>query len=128
MELPSGDWKPYSPGISRRDSPRLEVEAVLNGSLTRGSLRLNLMDLGCGGFAVESPIAFSPGTRHDFRFITLSDVAVSVRAEAVYSRPSGQHDGMEHFVAGFKYVIASPDDERSIDILIDTANSPLTFL
>lgn len=128
MELPSGDWKPYSPGASRRDSPRLEVEAVLDGSLTRGNIRLNLVDLGFGGFAVESPIGFSPGAPHSFRFTTLGGVVVSVKAATVYARPSGVHDGMEHFVAGFKYVISSPEDERSIDILIDAANSPLTIL
>lgn len=128
MDLPSGDWKPYTPGISRRDSPRLEVEAILDGLLTRGNLRLNLMDLGFGGFAVESPIAFSPGSSHAFRFVTTAGVVVSIRAELVYSRPNGQQEGMEYFVSGFKYLMTTPEDERSIDILIDAANSPLTFL
>jgi hypothetical protein len=104
------------------------VEAVLDGRLSRGNLRLHLMDLGFGGFAVESPIAFTPGSRHGFRFITTSGMAVPIKADVVYSRPTGPSDGMEHHVAGFKYVIETPDDERSVDLLIDTANSPLTFL
>jgi hypothetical protein len=128
MDVPSGEWKPYSPGSSRREGPRLEVEAVLNSRLLRGQLRLNLVDLGFGGFAVESPIAFSPGSRHAFRFTTGAGVAVSIQADTVYCRPSGQADGMESYVSGFKYVISGGDDERAVDILIDTANSPLTIL
>jgi hypothetical protein len=101
---------------------------VLSGRLSSGSLRLNLVDLGFGGFAVESPIAFAPGTQHLFRFSTNKDVTVTLRADAVYSRPSGTHDGMDHYVAGFKYVVERSEDERAVDILIDAANSPLTFL
>jgi hypothetical protein len=104
------------------------VEALLSGRLSSGNLRLSLVDLGFGGFAVESPIAFTPGTQHMFRFLTNSEVTVTLRADAVYARPSGTHDGMDHFVAGFKYVVVRPEDERAVDILIDAANSPLTFL
>ena len=128
VTLDSTGTTPYSLGQSRRESPRLEVEAVLNGRLSSGSLRLNLVDLGFGGFAVESPIAFAPGTQHVFRFSTNNDVTVTLRADAVYARPSGRHDGMDHYVAGFKYVVERPEDERAVDILIDAANSPLTFL
>ena len=128
MDLPSGEWRPYTPGASRREGPRLEVEAILDGRLSRGNLRLNLMDLGFGGFAVEGPIAFHPGTRHGFRFVTTAGVAIQLKADVVYARPSESSDGMAHYVTGFKYVIACPDDERSVDLLIDAANSPLTFL
>ena len=114
--------------MSRRESPRLEVEAVLDGRLARGNLRLNLIDLGFGGFAVESPIAFAPNTRHTFRFMTTGGVAVTLRADTVYARPTGLHDGMDHYVAGFKYALADPEDARGVDILIDAANSPLTFI
>ena len=127
VTLESDQLRPYS-GPSRRESPRLEVEAVLNSRLASGNLRLTLVDLGFGGFAVESPIGFEIGTQHVFRFSTNTDVTVTLRADAVYCRSTGTHDGMTHCVAGFKYVLERPEDERAVDILIDAANSPLTFL
>ena len=128
MNSPSRELNPHVPGASRRDGPRLQIEAVINGSLSSGSLRLNLEDLGFGGFAVESPICFDAGTRHEFRFVTLGGVAVLLKADAVHSRPTAVQDGMQHYVTGFKYAVTSPDDQRSIDILLDAANSPLEFL
>ena len=128
MTLDAGDTRPEPDVLSRRESPRLEVEAVLNGRLAHGHLRLALVDLGFGGFAVESPLAFSAGTQHGFRFTTNTGVTVLVKANAVYCRPSGPQDGLEQYVVGFKYAIASAHDQASIDILIDAANSPLTIL
>jgi hypothetical protein len=128
MSVPTGDRKPDATGMSRREGPRLEVEAVINGRLSRGNLRLDLIDLGLGGFAVESPIGFSPGSRHAFRFVTMAGLAVRVQADLVYSRPSGSHDGMDHFISGFKYVVADPNEQAAIDLLIEAATSPLSFL
>jgi hypothetical protein len=77
---------------------------------------------------VESPIGFSAGSRHDFRFVTVAGLAVRVQADLVYCRPSGPHDGMEHYVSGFKYAVADDREQRAINILIDAAISPLSFL
>ena len=128
MNAPLGDWKPDATGLSRREGPRLEVEAVINGRLSRGNLRLNLVDLGLGGFAVESPIGFSAGSRHDFRFVTTAGLAVRVQADLIYCRSSGSHDGMEHYVSGFKYAVTDASEQSAIDVLIEAATSPLTFL
>jgi hypothetical protein len=128
MSSPLDDRKPDATGLSRRGGPRLEVEAVINGRLSRGNLRLNLVDLGLGGFAVESPIEFSAGSQHDFRFVTAAGVAVRVQADLVYCRASGSHDGMEHYIAGFKYAVTAASEQSAIDILIEAATSPLTIL
>jgi len=128
MAVSGDELNSISAGLSRREGPRLQVETVLNGRLVRGNLQLNLVDLGFGGFAIESPIAFTPGSEHSFRFTTNAGVVVTLRADAVYARRSGSHDGMDHYVAGFKYRSGSPADEQTIDILIDAANSPLTVL
>lgn len=111
----------------RRMSPRLEVEALINGMLARGNLRLILHDLGFGGFGVECPIAFTIGSNHEFRFVTGTGVTVRIVAEAVYTRPLGPRDGMQHHLSGFKYVLSTPDCERSIHLLLDAAMAPLTF-
>jgi hypothetical protein len=112
---------------SRRATPRLEVEAVLNGRLAKGNLRMTLHDLGFGGFAVESPLAFAVGTQHDFRFIGPEEMAVAVRAETVYSRAVGLRDGMDYVLTGFKYVLDTEEAERAVDALLDLAMSPLAF-
>jgi hypothetical protein len=112
---------------SRRMAPRLEVEAILNGRLAKGNLRMSVHDLGFGGFAVESPIAFAVGSRHEFRFVGPDEIAVSIRAETVYSRAVGLRDGMDHVLTGFKYILETEDAERAVEILLDLAMSPISF-
>jgi hypothetical protein len=103
------------------------VEAVLNGRLAKGNLRMVVHDLGFGGFAVESPIAFAVGSRHEFRFVGPEDMVVGIRAETVYSRAVGLRDGMDHVLSGFKYVLETEDAERAVEILLDLAMSPISF-
>ncbi len=100
---------------------------MLNGRLAKGNLRMIVHDLGFGGFAVESPIAFAVGSRHEFRFVGPEDMVVGIRAETVYSRPVGLRDGMDHVLAGFKYVLESEEAERAVEILLDLAMSPISF-
>ncbi len=111
----------------RRTSPRLEVEALIDGELARGSLRLILHDLGFGGFAVECPLAFTIGSLHDFRFVTEGGLAVRMSAEATYTRPVGPRDGLQHHLSGFKYSLKTTEAERAVGILMDAATAPLTF-
>ncbi|MEO8481283.1 MAG: PilZ domain-containing protein [Acidobacteriota bacterium] len=112
---------------SRRSAPRLEVEAILNGRLAKGNLRMTVHDLGFGGFAVESPIAFAVGSRHDFRFVGPEGMVVGIRAETVYARAVGLRDGMDHVLTGFKYVLETEDAERAVEALLDLAMSPISF-
>lgn len=112
---------------SRRQSPRLEVEALIDGRLARGDLRLKLHDLGFGGFAVEAPIAFAIGSVHRFRFVVGDTMVVMLRAEAVYTRQAGARDGMDHVLTGFKYVLDGDDAERAVDVLLEAALSPIAF-
>jgi hypothetical protein len=112
---------------SRRETPRLEVEAILDSALVRGNLRLTLHDLGFGGFAVEGPIAFTPASRHAFRFVTATGAAVNLTAETIYCRESGIRDGMECLLSGFKYVLDSDEARRAVEVLLDAAIAPLSF-
>jgi hypothetical protein len=125
--VPFDDSRGSSRHASRRGAPRLEVEAVINGRLARGNLRLGLHDLGFGGFAVESPLAFSPSSLHEFRFVTAQGIVVSMLAETVYSKPVGMRDGMDYWLTGFKYVLETEDAERAVEVLLDAAMSPLSF-
>lgn len=124
---PSDEFRLKMFAQSRRVTPRVEVEAVINGRLAQGNLRLNLHDLGFGGFSVESPLGFSPGTCHEFRFITGDGVMLSLMAEAVYSRAVGMRDGLDHWHSGFKYVLHDEEAERAVELLMDAAISPLIF-
>ena len=114
-------------GSERRSSPRLEVEAILHGVLVEGNLRLILRDLGFGGFAVESPIAFTVASQHEFRFTTETGLVVSTLAEAIYSRPLGPRDGMIHYVTGFRFGQEGAVTDQAIQIIIDAAVAPLSF-
>lgn len=100
---------------------------MLNSRLVQGNLYLTLHDLGFGGFAVEGPLTFRAGSRHLFRFTTASGAAISLMAEAVYSREATADGGLDVRVTGFKYVLASADSERAVEALLDAALSPLSF-
>lgn len=116
------------PEISRREAPRLEVEALIDGRATGTRVPLNLVDLGFGGFAVESSMAFEVGSRHGFQFTTVDGITVLLRADTVYCRPvTGRRDEEERHVAGFRYVVQTTGERHAVDILIDCANSPLQF-
>ena len=86
-----------------------------------------LHDLGFGGFSVESPLAFTVGSRHDFRFIGPADMVVEISAETVYSRAADPQGGVAHRVSGFKYIVDSDETQRVVDLLIDAALSPISF-
>jgi hypothetical protein len=118
-----GDFR----SAERRASPRLEVEAILNGVLAEGNLRLTLRDLGFGGFAVESPILFTIRSTHRFRFTTQGGLALALKAEVIYTRPIGPRDGMAHHATGFRFVVTSTEDEQAVTLLIDAAIAPLSF-
>lgn len=115
------------PGLSRRESPRLEVEALIEGHLVRGHAPLVLVDLGFGGFSVQSPFYFQTHGRHAFRFSTVDGIAVLINADVVYCRESTTEDGRPVYVTGFSFAVQSPKDQHAVNILIDAANSPLTF-
>ena len=123
----AGGPHPQTPEFSRREGPRLEVEAVIKGRLSQGNLQLELVDLGLGGFAVESPIAFSPGSRHEFRFVTSAGLSVRLQADLVYCHASAASDGMQHYISGFKYAVASASEQTARDLLIEAATAPLSF-
>ena len=113
---------------SRREGPRLEVEAVLTGRLVRGNLQLGLHDLGFGGFAIESPFSFITDSRHAFRFTTVGGLSTVLTAETVYSHPIGTRDGMDFYLSGFKYILDSEEASLAVQLLISAATSPLSFL
>lgn len=111
----------------RRTSPRLEVEALVQGVLVEGELRITLRDLGFGGFAVECPLMFTIGSRHSFRFTTETGVVVQLHAETIYARPVGPRDGMTYCLSGFRFVPENPETDQAVQILLDAAVAPLSF-
>ena len=71
----------------------------------------------------------------DFLFARASHIladlgpeAVRVQADVVYCRASGSHDGMDHYISGFRYAVTDGSTQAAIDLLIEAATSPLTFL
>jgi len=115
------------PESSRREAPRLEVEALIDGRATGVRVPLTLGDLGFGGFSVEASRPFEVGSRHGFQFTTADGITVLLRADTVYCRPvTGRRADAGH-VAGFRYVVETTAEQHAVDILIDCANSPLEF-
>jgi hypothetical protein len=112
---------------SRRVTPRIEVEALLNGRLAEGSRPMIVRDLGFGGFCLESACAFAVGSCHDFSFAGPGGLALVIRAEAVYSQVVSPSEGTDRVLSGFKYVLGTAEAERVVDVLVAAALSPISF-
>jgi hypothetical protein len=112
----------------RRASPRLQVSAYLVGEVPNRSLRITaLRDLAFNGFSVESPMPVTVGSRYEFRFVTDGGLAIRVRAEVVYSRViSGDIEGA--FAHGFRFLLDTPQAEAAVDLLVEAATSPISFV
>jgi hypothetical protein len=97
-----------------------EVRDVIGELLPLGE-PLELLDLGRGGFALESPFEFLTGTEHFFAF-TLADgrSGIQLMACTVHcERVPGDSDSSARYRAGFSFVQRTPSDGLLIAALAD---------
>jgi len=116
------------PEESRRSDLRLQVLGQLYGHVVAFDVPLAVQNISAGGFAVDSPIPFSSGTSHRFRFTTNDGRTILVHAQTVHCLRVRTPDGDTRYLAGFEF-ICEPDDDRAregIAALIDAALSALT--
>ena len=112
----------------RRATPRIEVMDQLHGRLVSLNVTLVVRELGAGGFSIESPVAFPPNARHQFRFSTPGGVEVILEATVVHSRPSIAADGKRSCITGFAFCHDSAHDAaRAVDDLLGALTPTLEF-
>lgn len=123
MQLPSSP-RPFR---SRRRFPRIEVLDLIDGHRVPLDVPLSVRDLSQGGFSIESPVPFPPGTYHHFRFTTAKRHEVSLDATVIHCRlASAGPDGQFTYVTGFEFHSDESTDE-SVASLMDTMASVLSL-
>ncbi len=110
----------------RRQSPRLEVLDRLEIQLVSGTPAVQPHNLGAGGFSVSSEAAFSVGSVHRFVIRPSGGADVtSLEARVVYCHR--QPGSSSRFVSGLAFVVATDDDLKKIEGLLDSMTGTLSF-
>lgn len=114
---------------NRRRDIRIQILGQLYGQVVALDLPLAVQNLGAGGFAVDSPIPFQTGTRHQFKFTLDGGRTVTLEAQAMHCLRVRVAGRSARYLAGFEFVRTSQDGEAAagIDALLDSALSSLTF-
>lgn len=121
MQLPPSP----RPSRSRRRFPRIEVLGLVDGRRVPLDVRLTVRDLGQGGFSIESPMPFPPGSYHPFRLTTAADDQLTLTATVVHCRlASASADGQFTYISGLEFH-SDESSDPSIAALIDTISSAL---
>jgi hypothetical protein len=110
----------------RRNTIRIAVNGTINVESVPAGQPLRLMDVGTGGFCVESVAPLPRDSVTSYRFAT-HDKAWSAmfRARAVYSKPVPSNDpGPLKYVSGFSFVnTEAPAVQRELMALMDHATA-----
>jgi hypothetical protein len=107
----------------RRQTPRLEVLGHVHGHIVSLDARMTALDLGFGGFSMETTFPVEANQEHDFRLIAPNGAISQLRARAAYCRRYKNPSGTPRYVSGLVFVDpAEPPDE-----LIDQLLAVLTF-
>ena len=102
-------------GIERRRLPRVRVHSVLSGYGVETNAKVEVREISLGGFSVESPFEFAPGSEHTFLFATADDRETMVRCECRHSKTT-EISGASTCIAGFQF---HPNQEESLRIIVE---------
>lgn len=102
----------------RRSTPRFPAQDALVGYLTSEDLPVRIRDLGLGGFSIETIEPLEAGIVHDVRFIANDDWTTTLKARAVYCKPSVATDGLPRFATGFSFIDAAAS-RPSVESLLE---------
>jgi hypothetical protein len=114
--------------IERRRTPRIDIVGYLDGQIVSHDIPLTVLEIGLGGFGIETRGAFLPGTIHQVRFTLDDGTSMIVRAKVVHCHVQAAADGSPRFVTGFKFADERKYGDRSpVADLIDHITGVLSF-
>ncbi len=124
------------PGSERRQTIRSAVHGNLTVESVTGGQSLRLVDVGMGGFCVQSLAALTPDVVASYRFQTPDRKWSAIfRAEVVHSKlfqpeakDATETKPVQHYVNGLTFVnTESPSVQRELMTLMDRAMSFVSF-
>ncbi len=88
----------------RRRSARVEIIDRLHGEVVSHEVEIIVRDISTGGMAIEGPVQFPVGARHEF-LLTAPDGSFSrIRGVAKYSRRVSPQDAKPAYSTGFEFL------------------------
>ena len=116
-------------GQDRRRTPRFPVDGQLKVQEVGSPHKLELIDLGLGGFMITSAGPYSIGLVREFRFNATDDAWSTVlRARVAYSHRRTTAPGEPIVYAnGFAFADSTPLVQQQIDTLVTRLTSSLIF-
>ena len=113
---------------SRRRTPRVAAGSQLDVEIVSILVPADVVDIGFGGFSVETRCSLRVGSVHLFRFLTYRGRTIELRARVIHSRRTASEPWNERHISGceFLYDPAVPTDQL-VDELIDSVTGVLSF-
>jgi len=113
---------------SRRRTPRVAPADPINAEIVPVLVPAEVVDLGFGGFSVETRCSLRVGATHRFRFGAPGGRTVELEARVVHCRRKATSDWSERYITGCEFLEAPGGSiEMLIDELMGTATNALSF-
>jgi hypothetical protein len=101
---------------SRRRTPRIAPGEQINVEIVTVLVPAEVIDLGFGGFSVETRCSLRVGGTYRFRFNTANGRTVELNARVIHCRRKAADDWSERYVTGCEFL---HDPEAPIDMIVD---------
>lgn len=106
------------PGQERRRTPRIEVLGRVHGRIVSLDARMTALDLGAGGFSMETVFPVDPDNEQDFQLVCPDGTSIRFKAEVVYCRRGSSLDRPQRFVSGLRFTDPPEPAGRLLDQLL----------
>ena len=105
-------------GIDRRRFPRVRIYGELASDMVVPfKLSLNVIDVGKGGFSVESPIPFVQHGEYAFQFRSPDRRYPTLKAASVHCLETSRGSARS-YIAGFRFVQDTAHDRQAIEDML----------
>jgi hypothetical protein len=109
---------PHNPAQDRRRSVRVSILGAVYGQSAGIEHSLIVRNLSAGGFAVESPVPFFVGAKHQFEIALDGSPALPVEATVKHCMRFHTVDG-ERYLTGFAFLVEMPRQRECVAALLD---------
>ncbi|HUL74588.1 MAG TPA: PilZ domain-containing protein [Vicinamibacterales bacterium] len=116
-----------STSSDRRRALRLEVLNRLHARAITHDRPVIVREISLGGFSIESPLSFSPGSEHQFEFGIDGGVPVTLKARAAHCRRLPGAADVATYIAGFAFVDQSDVAAAAVEELFDQVAAVISF-
>lgn len=128
MTAPQGLSSSIVVVASRRRTPRVAAGNQLDVEIVSVLVPADVVDIGFGGFSIETRCSLRIGAVHLFRFRTSRGRTLELRARVVHSRRKSAEQWEERYVSGCEFLHdPSVPTDQFVDELIDSATGVLSF-